>query len=1559
MGPVSKGDSGDVTLPLPPLSSADGDSIKVFVRVRPPSDGTTLLEDGKTGLCLSVLSSNTLRIHSKPEPKLFTFDCVADVDTNQEDVFSAVAKNIIESCVNGYNGTIFAYGQTGSGKTFTMLGPSESDNFSHNLRGIIPRSFEYLFFLINREKEKGGQEKNFLCKCSFIEIYNEQIFDLLDSASPGLLLREKLTKGVFVVGANEPVINSAAEAYQVLSVGWRNRRVASTSMNRESSRSHAVFTVTIESVDSNGGIVNHRSSQLNLVDLAGSERQKDTHTEGVRLKEASSINRSLSCLGQVIMALVDVAHGKQRHICYRDSKLTFLLRDSLGGNAKTYIIANVHPGSKCFGETLSTLQFAQRAKLIKNKRTLRMLAGDSLSYDLIEALKALNESTGIQYVHLLIEENKWTLSLPEDFTYKLLDASLDRDAVWSNICKDFSKTYRRGKVGESRNDSCNAFRHGRDSSSSHLIHTANAVQETVDEVEYRSHFLEAMQFLERTESEKKNLLEKVAKLEELSTKKEMFIQSSKMIVKFRDDHIARLEKTLRENACTLPAEDKDAQISELIREIKALKEQFGQLWETCVTACSSPNGQLPPKKAFGKYNVLQSFKSLYSLPKPLPVALALVNSAAAAKHLVNSNPTLSDKAGKVIGMPVHSTPINNESISSASVERMKARLLQAQTELTTLKQEFEEYKEITRKTSREHESELGSCQKMIKQLESILEATKAVKRHEVSKLNKMHAEVLKNITTPTKGYDLRSRLIPRLSPEGECNGYLHIESPESPEVPVDIINEPMPPEMSEQAYEAIAEELKMVQEQVIALQTKLDEEESKSMKLQQQTEKLECHSKDMEELFSSEKANWMKEQEELHTQIKSFENQLQDFEKRNEGKLLGALDVFNTDTLYYSAGERIQFGHPFGQKRNILKGQIIRTSRMTSEDVDFYKDSEYVKNMFKERGYPAYLIEEVYKVVLEGRKGRFAPILGQGDSSNLVNYSDPKLFSSEKANWMKEQEELHTQIKSFENQLQDFEKRNEELKSEVFDLRVVLQSADKELLSVKNEYSSYKRTHEAELSQLSSKLIDVELQLDNVRLDHEQVLDEKRSLQDAHDNLQEVMQYEVNQLKEQLKDTQQENYDLKCQVGNLQELLETERECNTKMSCQLEEHKESNSKELLKAIDECVQLKKQSCELTARCEQQATMIQKLEQNLSSSKDTIAVLEKAQVADKEALTDLMNQIQKLKAFISHQTESLTLLTREKEDISSKYNSEIVAKEEYREVIEKQEKQIEELKEKMERIIASGKIERELLSEELAYGSEQLEKLLHDFNKQAEMLQACQTDVQCKENIIQDLQQQLTRKKEDLEKIKNELEQHLTTESAAQITPTTPRTPRTPSNLGADLVKILESNEKELRERRETMAALELLVTELHTERMEKNEEILRLKGQLCEMENMRIEMQTWISQCHDLQSKLEECGQRKAVNSDDKASVKPQQKPETEKELEEKEKMAKEIEVLRKQVENLAEENGKLVGHQNLNQKIQYLVKLKKENARLIEEAEVLRRENKNLKENSKKPELML
>ncbi|XP_064411036.1 kinesin-like protein KIF15 [Latimeria chalumnae] len=1386
MAPGTKGESGDATLPLTNVPSVEDDAIKIFVRVRPPVAGTAIYTEGEQGLCLSVLSSTTIRLHSKPEPKIFTFDNVADMDTTQEAVFSSVAKNLVESCMNGYNGTIFAYGQTGSGKTFTMLGPSESDNFSHNLRGVIPRSFEYLFFLVNREKEKAGDGKSFLCKCSFIEIYNEQIFDLLDTASPGLILREHIKKGVFVVGAVEQVITSAAEAYQVLSMGWRNRRVASTSMNRESSRSHAVFTVTVQSMEKTNAIVNIRSSQLNLVDLAGSERQKDTHTEGVRLKEASSINRSLSCLGQVIMALVDVANGKQRHICYRNSKLTFLLRDSLGGNAKTYIIANVHPGSKCFGETLSTLHFAQQAKLIKNKAVI-------------------NEDTQGNVRQLQAEIKKLKEQLAQ--------------FVGGQMLQD---------VGISRGKG------------------------------YKNCFLEAMLFLEKSESEVKNLLQKVAQLEDLCIKKEKFIQSNKMIVKFREDYIVRLEKTLAEHQAEMSLDEKEIFISELKEEIQTLRDQV-------------EHHPRVAKYAMENHSLREENKRLRSL-QPVKRAneidtktIAELEKAFLEASAVDRNSGGKKKKIKKIGC-------------SMSMERLKARLLQAQSELATSKQEYEEFKELTKKKHLELELEVRSLQKSNEYLENILEATRAHKRQEVSQLNKLHVETIKSITTPTKAYNLRSRLVARISPAGAQKDYMELHSPG--ELMDNIVNEPLPPEMNEQAYGVIAEELRTVQEQVSTLQTKLDEEENKSIKFKQQINKLEYHSEQMQEFFSSERTNWNKEQQEHLNQIKSLKKELQETQNKN--------DV---------------------------------------------------------------------------------------------------------------------------------------LKSEVLDLRVVLQSADRELDTVKKEYSTYKQKQEGgELSQLSDRLINVQLQLDSVGLEHEKLLEEKRSLQDAYDNLQEVMQYEADQLKDQLSQNKQESEALQAELSNMLEQIETEKEHNQILRSQLQEKEENNSKELLKTLEENGHLKKQCCELVTRCEQQAAELQKLEQTLTTANGAIADLEKTSAADKEVVTDLMNQIQELRTSIRHKEESLDVLTRELEDVDSKYNSVLTAKEESKAVIEKQENTIMELNETLGRRRAADELERELLVEEVTHTSEQLGKMTEDFNKQTVLLEATLKVVTIKEATIEDIQKQLKERNEEMEKLKSESEQKLR-EAVGDSPVRISQAPSTSSNFENDLARFVESQEKDLMDQKASIATLEMLVSELNEERNAKNEEILRLKGQLCEMENIHLEMQSWTDQCQNLERQLQKA-QSGGKNSVEKAPALHQKMSDLQKKVteertaksrvleklikveselaetrkalesarstlaqkenevertrvletktfqekedlrskieatfEEKDKMYKELEVLRNQVKFLAEENGKLLGHQNLNQKIQYMVKVKRENAKLIEEVEMLRAENCALKENSKKLEV--
>lgn len=496
-------------------TESEGDAIKVFIRVRPL---VTSLSDVDHNTCLEVdKDRSTITMRSKSDPKHFTFDEIADSSVTQEYVFSSIGKQTIEGCMKGYNGTIFAYGQTGSGKTFTMLGPHEdNDNFQHELRGVIPRSFEYLFKLVNKQKEIHGDKVVFLCKCSFLEIYNEQIFDLLDTSSSSLQLRENIHRGVYVEGVHEQVIQNANEAYEVLNCGWVNRTVASTTMNHESSRSHAVFTVSLESKVNQNGVWNIKTSQLHLVDLAGSERQKDTNTTGQRLKEAGSINRSLSALGNVIMALVDIAHGKNRHIPYRDSKLSFLLRDSLGGNSKTYIVACVHPGSKCFGESLSTLQFARRAKTIKNKAVI-------------------NEDMQGSVIHLQAEIRRLKESL-QQYQNSDVTGSQNRSSLRPD-CED--QLFSPGRILN-------------------------------DHAKFKLFFLQAMNFYKRVGIEKKALMENLSKQQEACNRKDQALRQMKMVLKFREDALRKFEKAHKEKL-RLTQDDKDDIIECLRSEVQALQ----------------------------------------------------------------------------------------------------------------------------------------------------------------------------------------------------------------------------------------------------------------------------------------------------------------------------------------------------------------------------------------------------------------------------------------------------------------------------------------------------------------------------------------------------------------------------------------------------------------------------------------------------------------------------------------------------------------------------------------------------------------------------------------------------------------------------------------------------------------------------------------------------------------------------------------------------------------------------------------------------------------------------
>ncbi|KAL4678628.1 hypothetical protein H8958_020600, partial [Nasalis larvatus] len=407
------------------------DNVKVVVRCRP-------LNEREKSMCYKQAVSvdemrGTITVHktdsSNEPPKTFTFDTVFGPESKQLDVYNLTARPIIDSVLEGYNGTIFAYGQTGTGKTFTMEGVRAVPE----LRGIIPNSFAHIFGHI----AKAEGDTRFLVRVSYLEIYNEEVRDLLGKdQTQRLEVKERPDVGVYIKDLSAYVVNNADDMDRIMTLGHKNRSVGATNMNEHSSRSHAIFTITIECSEKGiDGNMHVRMGKLHLVDLAGSERQAKTGATGQRLKEATKINLSLSTLGNVISALVD---GKSTHVPYRNSKLTRLLQDSLGGNSKTMMCANIGPADYNYDETISTLRYANRAKNIKNKARINEDPKDAL----------------LRQFQKEIEELKKKLEEGEEISGSDISGSEEDDDEEGEIGEDGEKRKkRRGSSSSSSSDS--------------------------------------------------------------------------------------------------------------------------------------------------------------------------------------------------------------------------------------------------------------------------------------------------------------------------------------------------------------------------------------------------------------------------------------------------------------------------------------------------------------------------------------------------------------------------------------------------------------------------------------------------------------------------------------------------------------------------------------------------------------------------------------------------------------------------------------------------------------------------------------------------------------------------------------------------------------------------------------------------------------------------------------------------------------------------------------------------------------------------------------------------
>ena len=442
-------------------NESSSENIKCIVRCRPLNEK----EKGLGTKCISISADSKVVIVENKDDKngssQYAMDKVFNEDITQEEIFKEVGEPLIRSFIGGYNCTIFCYGQTGAGKTHTMMGPLDQlyeDNSES--QGLIPRIINYIF----NEKQKvdniitgGNAEKckniSLKLKTCVMELYQEQIIDLLlqndkndknknnnNNNVPELKIKEDPKKGMYIQGITEMEVKTAKEAKDLILTGLKSRHVAATEMNAESSRSHLLFSIFVSTsyINPKGGEVK-KSSRLHLIDLAGSERQKKTKAKGERIKEACMINKSLSTLGNVINALVENYDGKNKYIPFRDSKLTYFLKDSLGGNSKTTIVANISCSLIQISETISTLKFVQRAKMIKNKATQNVSVQENIEM-LHEEIKKLKEIISKGGNASLLDEN----FVPKDFVCPICHnepIEMNQEKLFTNFKSEITKLF--------------------------------------------------------------------------------------------------------------------------------------------------------------------------------------------------------------------------------------------------------------------------------------------------------------------------------------------------------------------------------------------------------------------------------------------------------------------------------------------------------------------------------------------------------------------------------------------------------------------------------------------------------------------------------------------------------------------------------------------------------------------------------------------------------------------------------------------------------------------------------------------------------------------------------------------------------------------------------------------------------------------------------------------------------------------------------------------------------------------------------------------------------------
>lgn len=570
--PYSKSDNIRIVVRCRPLEK-QGKGKKIGLR-NAVRDSTNLRKD-----IIEVASSSSLLVRSDRgddgrKHKKFRFDHVFN-GGSQEQIFEQTGKEAIENALSGFNSAIFALGQMASGKTYTMQGimGENVDLEQHAVqeaRGLIQRVCQELFESTRRSRKQDGYE--YTVWCSYLQIYRENVSDLLNppEESSGLEVRENTMHGeseISVVNLRWVNVKSARDCFNALKSGLRNRKIGETVMNEVSSRSHAIFTLKIS--QRSKCYSSERQARIHLVDLAGSERQTSTKSSGLRLREAGKINSSLSVLGNVISALVDIRHGKTRHVPYRDSKLTFLLKDSLGGNSRTCMIATISKDPKNFTESMSTLQFAQRCKLVKNRPVLN------------ESLSAAPEDLHAQIRELKTQIAQITIERENDFHAGDVNSKCKRCSHVDTDLQTFdieanngSPKLRNAHSAKDRDiERTRDFRYSKRNETN--TQNLNLFQQKVERLEY---------ILAESISKELNCNRKASSLFERIDELNMLVKRQKSILE-----AVRFESNLKEQKITILSSclkmnqllNSDSEASMLKEEIALLKEQRDNYTELC------------------------------------------------------------------------------------------------------------------------------------------------------------------------------------------------------------------------------------------------------------------------------------------------------------------------------------------------------------------------------------------------------------------------------------------------------------------------------------------------------------------------------------------------------------------------------------------------------------------------------------------------------------------------------------------------------------------------------------------------------------------------------------------------------------------------------------------------------------------------------------------------------------------------------------------------------------------------------------------------------------------